>query len=392
MTLALSQPCVAVPPVVTNLNALQRASGQPVDIWYNLQDTDSATVRVSLQISENGGGNWTVPAQSLSGTGIGDYVVPGPGRHILWNAPADWPGHQSSTVVFRVVVNDDPILGSMAQIPAGSFLMGNSTNAAEGNTVELPVHTVYLTAFYMDRYEVTEGLWTDVRAWGLTHGYADLPVGAGEGLTHPVHSISWYSIVKWCNARSEREGLTPVYFTNDAQTVIYKTGSVNVTNAQVKWSANGYRLPTEAEWERAVRGGASVHRFPWTNVETITHSQANYFSAADLPYDISPTRMFHPTYKLKRPPYTNPVGAFAPNGYGLYDMAGNVWEWCWDWYGSTYYSTSPNTDPQGPLPGSDRVIRGGCWFELAFSCRSAGRYNILPTVNVDCVGFRAVRR
>ena len=166
----------------------------------------------------------------------------------MWNAGADWTGQFSSQVKFNVIVTDSNAPSGMVQIPAGNFQMGNALSASgDGSSSELPVHTVYVSAFYMDRYEVTKQLWDDVRAWGLSNGYTDLPVGSGKAASHPVQSITWYSMVKWCNARSQKDGLTPVYCTNDAQTVIYKTGNWDVTNAQVKWSANGYRLPTEAE-------------------------------------------------------------------------------------------------------------------------------------------------
>ena len=126
-------------------------------------------------------------------------------------------------------------------------------------------------------------------------------------------------------------------------------------------------------------------------METITHSQANYYSSTSYSYDVSPTRGYHPTFSGVSP-YTSPVGYFAPNGYGLYDMAGNVWEWCWDWYGSTYYSTSPSTDPQGPPPGSYRVFRGGGWLNYAFICRTADRHGNAPGSTGNDVGFRSVRR
>jgi len=392
-------PAGAVSPTVSNVRGLQQSPpSQFVDIYYTLADADSPTVRVALEVFYlvSSGGTTTevpIPATALSGAGIGEAVAPGPDKHIRWNAGADWPGQQSQTVRFRVLATDDPPAPSvMVLIPAGSFQMGNSTNAAEGDTDELPVHTVHVSGFYMDRCEVTKQLWDEVRAWGSSggRGYTDLPVGGGKAANHPVQTISWYAVVKWCNARSEKDNLTPVYYTNDAQTVIYKTGSVNVSNVQVKWGANGYRLPTEAEWEKAARGGLSAQRFPWG--ATITHAQANYRSHSSLAFDVSPTRGYHPTYAVGAFPYTSPIGSFAPNGYGLYDMAGNVWEWCWDWYGASYYSTSPSSDPQGPPPGSGRVIRGGRWDHIAYFTRVAYRGDNTPGITGDIVGFRSVRR
>ena len=141
----------------------------------------------------------------------------------------------------------------------------------------------------MDKYEVTKTLWDTVYQWATNHDYSFEWGALGKAANHPVHTVTWYDAVKWCNARSEKEGRTPAYYTSAAQTTVYRSGEVNVDNTWVKWNA-GYRLPTEAEWERAARGGSSAHRFPWADADTITHIRANYFSMAVYLYDVSSTR------------------------------------------------------------------------------------------------------
>jgi formylglycine-generating enzyme required for sulfatase activity len=263
-----------------------------------------------------------------------------------------------------------PAVSGMALIPAGEFSMGDSL---DGNT-DLPVRTVTLNAFYMGKHEVTKALWIDVWTWAVANGYTNLTEGSGKANDHPVNWVTWYDMVKWCNARSQKEGLIPAYYTDDAQTIIYKTGNVNVTNTQVKWSANGYRLPTEAEWEKAARGGLSGKRYPWG--DDISHNEANYYE--------------NPIYRVGASPYSSPVGVFAANGYGLYDMAGNSSEWCWDWYG--VYAGGSQTNPRGPDAGAFRVYRGGNWGNSTFFCRNAVRVvNQTPTNSFILLGLRVAR-
>jgi formylglycine-generating enzyme required for sulfatase activity len=290
-----------------------------------------------------------------------------------------------------------PAISEVVSIPAGSFSMGDNFNEGGG----LPVHTVTLSAFFMDRYEVTKALWDEVLNWSWTvgTGYSYNKVSTGEAANHPVQTEEWYDILKWCNARSQKEGRTPVYYTDAGLIQIYKTGS---SEPYVNWAANGYRLPTEAEWEKAARGGVSARRFPWGDIDTIQHARANYYSSSSYTYDTSPTRGYHPSYSTEGEygetfPHTSPVGSFAPNGYGLYDMAGNVDEWCWDWYDGAYYSSSPGSDPRGPdAPDwrNGRVKRGGNCATSALECRSANRSFRSPGDNdwqTYQIGFRAVR-
>ena len=282
------------------------------------------------------------------------------------------------------VISGTPPSG-MVLVPAGTFQMGDALGG--GNPDEVPVHSVYVSAFYMDKYEVTKAKWDEVCAWAIANGYSFNNAGSGKGTNHPVHTIDWYDAVKWCNARSEKEGRTPCYYTSAAKTTVYRTGQMPVANDWVRWDANGYRLPTEAEWEKAARGGLIGRRFPWG--DTIQHARANYYSSSSYFYDTSPTRGYHPTYAVGGYPYTNPAGDLPPNGYGLYDMAGNVWEWCHDWYASGYYTHSPDKDPTGPATGTYRVLRGGSWDYDARACRSAYRLWRSPNFTYR-LGFRVV--
>ncbi|MCX6876295.1 MAG: SUMF1/EgtB/PvdO family nonheme iron enzyme [Verrucomicrobia bacterium] len=267
-------------------------------------------------------------------------------------------------------------LPGFALIPAGEFTMGDTLDGDE----KAPPHQVTVSAFYMGQKEVTKAEWDTVRTWAVSHGYADLAEGQGKAPDHPVQTVSWWDVVKWCNARSEKEGLTPCYTVDGA---VMRSGTTAPT---LNWNASGYRLPTEAEWEKAARGGLSGKLFPWG--DTISHTQANFNNNGGEPYQTGTTG-FHPTYGTGSKPYTSPVGSFTANGYGLYDMLGNVCEWCWDWDGP--YAAGTQTDPRGATSGSYRVIRGGCWGSYACSSRCAFRLSGWPSYASDYHGFRLAR-
>jgi formylglycine-generating enzyme required for sulfatase activity len=316
----------------------------------------------------------------------------------------------------------------MVLIPVGEFQMGNSFTG-EGNSDELPRHAVHVDAFFMDTYEVTNQQYCDALNWAKSQGnlisvisgvvykynsgtsypycdtttsssYSRIINGTTFGVTagkanHPMVQVSWYGSVAYANWRSGMQGKPLCY---DLSTWTCNFGS-------------GYRLPTEAEWEKAGRGGTPGHRFPWSDQDTIQHARCNYYSSSSYSYDTSPTRDYHPCWGVSPYPYTSPMGFFdgslrykvdfnwpgsptsyqtanGANSYGLHDMAGNVWEWCNDWYSSTYYDSSPYNNPHGPTSGTGRVVRGGSWAHSADFCRVAYRYNFSPGIRYHYVGLR----
>jgi formylglycine-generating enzyme len=283
---------------------------------------------------------------------------------------------------------------NMAYIPAGVFTIGDPL--AEGDPDEAVQQTVYVSGFWLDQYAVTGDLWHNVYNWAVGHGYSFDNTGGVKAAQHPVHTVNWYDAAKWCNARSEREGRTPAYYTTPNFDTVYRTGMLDLSNQCVRWDAGGYRLPTETEWEKAARGGATAHRFAWRTNDTITHAQANYFSTNTLTYDVSSTRGYHPDFATGDIPYTSPVGSFQPNDYGLYDMCGNVRQWCWDWYLGSNYTDIALVDPRG-ADGAwlYRVIRNNSWSLRASYGRASYRGFGLANTNstpyaTNYLGFRCV--
>jgi formylglycine-generating enzyme len=297
----------------------------------------------------------------------------------------DSVGNKASRT-FTVTVASPPanILGAsgtLALIPGGTYQMGNLTG--DSDITNAGTVTVTLSPYYMAVHPTTKAQWDTVRTWATANGYTDLAAGEGKASDHPVYMVNWYNVVKWANAASEKDGLTPCY---KVAGVAYRTGASDAVSCD--WSANGYRLPTEAEWEVAARGGLSGKRFPWG--DTISQNRANYKASPAYVYDLSGSvNDFHPTYKTGAQPYTSPVGSFAANGYGLYDMTGNLWQWCWDWYEPPY---AGGADPTGAATGLNRVIRGGDWESETGYARIAYRYYNYPPSNAsDNRGFRLAR-
>jgi len=277
------------------------------------------------------------------------------------------------------------IPSGMALIPAGAFTMGDSL---DGTRAATPPISVTVSAFYMDTNLVSYSQWQAVYNWATKHGYGFDHAGAGKAANHPVQNVDWYDVVKWCNARSQQAGLTPVYYTDAGLTQVYTNWEA--TNVFVNWATNGYRLPTEAEWEKAARGGLSGQRFPWG--DTISETNANYYGRPNeyTGFDFGPYG-FNAAFATGGYPFTSPVGAFATNGFGLYDMTGNVWEWCWDWYGTPYGQLTTN-NPTGPAFGGTRIARGGSWVSPAYLVPVMARNDFQPETALDSIGFRCVRK
>ena len=316
---------LAVDPTVSNVQAKQRAGSRLVDITYDVVDPDSPTLTVYLKVSVDGGATWKGPVELVSGD-AGQHIVPGSGKRLVWDAGKEMPNQFGVKYRYRIGASDQWLApAGMALIPAGPFEMGDAR-------VVVPVHTVTVSAFAMDKWEVPIEFWESVRAWGNAHGY-DLVAGVSYGAKHPVNRVNWYDVVKWNNARSEKEGKVPAYYEDGAMTQVYRSGQKEPVG--VKWD-DGYRLPTEAEWEKAARGGVAGKLYPW-GTDEISAELANYSVSGNGK--------------------TMPVGSYGANGFGLYDMAGNVWEWCWDWHGN--YAQTAQTDPRGPSSFSGRVFRGG---------------------------------
>jgi len=233
-------------------------------------------------------------------------------------------------------------------IQGGTFAMGSPANEAGRGNNETQ-RQVSVSSFMMSRYEITQREYQEVMGTNPSHFTGDL--------NRPVEQVSWFDAVEYCNRRSQREGLSPAY-----------TISGSVDNRTVTWNriANGYRLPTEAEWEYACRAGTTT---AYNTGANISNNTGWYYANSGNT--------------------TRPVGQLPANAWGLYDMHGNVLEWCWDWYGD--YPAGAQSDPTGASSGSNRVVRGSSWLTAAALVRSASRSYLTPTIRSYIIGFRVVR-
>jgi len=285
---------------------------------------------------------------------------------------------QSTTTLQSVSVPAD-----MVRIQGGTFTMGSTANEPERDSDEVQ-HQVTVSSFYIGKYEVTVGEFqrfvnaTEYRTEAEKDGGGYVWTGSqfekkadanwknpyfSQEDNHPVVLVSWNDAVQYCNWLSGQEKLTSAY-------------TINGNNVTLNKNANGYRLPTEAEWEYACRAETTTS---FNTGNNITTSQANY--NGNYPYNNNAKGEYRKN--------TTAVGSFAPNVWGIYDMHGNVWEWCWDWYGN--YSSRLQTDPLGASLRYNRVIRGGSWFNSAKDVRSANRGDGSPGYRGNYLGFRLVR-
>ena len=235
---------------------------------------------------------------------------------------------------------------TLIYVEGGSFMMGSDD--CDIYYFQQPIHEVSVSSFYISKYQITQNEWQEVM--GSNPSWF-----RGDKL--PVEQISWYDAIEYCNKRSIKEGLKPCY-------------SGSGKNISCDWTANGYRLPTEAEWEYAARGGKKSKGYKYSGSNDINEVAWYGSNSSDK---------------------THPVGEKQANELGIYDMSGNVWEWCWDWYSIDYYSKSPRSNPRGPSSGEFRVLRGGSWYYNGNDCRVANRRLNNPDDGDYSYGLRILR-
>jgi len=256
---------------------------------------------------------------------------------------------EGEIVVLEIDMKKWSDVGNLIPVSGGSFRMGcTEEQGAECERRETPAHEVTLNDFYIGKYEVTQELWQSV----MSGNPSEI-----KGAALPVTNVTWFDAVYFCNKLSELSGLQPAY-------------KIKGESVSCDFTTNGFRLPTEAGWEFAARGGK--------NSKNLKYSGSNNISSVAW-------------YSGNSGQKTHPVGEKQPNELGLYDMSGNVWEWCWDWFELEYYSSSGKLNPLGPTAGENRVARGGSWYHDPKICRVSYRNRSGSQDDHPDVGFRLVR-
>lgn len=274
-----------------------------------------------------------------------------------------------------------------------SFLMGNEISKYED---ERPVREIKLNKFYISKYETTYEDWILIYDWAITNGYDFSGEGQNgsdtywrsleDSYNYPVVNINWYDAIKWCNALSEYNNLMPCYYTDSLKKNVYKAGEINIGSSFVNWNCNGFRLPTEAEWEYACRGGKLNYEYFWGYDYSLAYEYANISdkSAKSIMKNWKIIDIDDGFSGISK------IGSLKANGYGLYDMTGNVWEWCFDIYGK--YRKNVTLNPKGATRGHLRVFRGSSFENYGIdNLRIAKRMSEYPYFKDVYLGFRVVK-
>jgi len=353
---------VQVTGVTLNKTSLSLAVGGSETLTVNVVPTNATNKTVTWSSSD------TAKA-TVSNNGLVTAIAEGTATITVKTAD----GNKTATCAVTVTGGSDdggiPVNIEMLPIPAGTFTMGSPTTEANRSDSEGPQHSVTLSSFKMSKYQVTQAQWVDVMGASEDRTTASY----GKGNNYPVYYVNWYDAIVFCNKLSIKEGLDAVYSifgkTNPSEWgTIPISSNLTWNGAVMDKSKNGYRLPTEAEWEYACRAGTTT---AYNTGDTISDSTGWYSSNSGSK--------------------THEVGKKPANAWGLYDMHGNVYEWCWGWYDSSYYSSSPTNDPIGASSGTNRVVRGGSWYHSAENMRSAYRGSNLPSLRSSVIGFRLIR-
>jgi formylglycine-generating enzyme required for sulfatase activity len=346
----------ATVPTVSNVKVTPGT--RQITISYDL--SADGNCKVTMLVSNNGGTNYTIFPTHTTGA-IGNEVTPGTVKQITWY-PAQDGMTIGSNYKIKLIARDNP---SPDTQPAGFITV-------EGGTFNNGTSDVTVSTFYLEKTEITQGEYLAVMGTNPSN------FTGTDRLKLPVEKTTWFNAIEYCNRRSMQENLTPCYSykvgtteygTNPGNWPSGWSGTAgNHTNFSCDWTANGYRLPTEMEWMFAARGGNSTHNYTYSGSPTIGDVAWYYDNAGST---------------------THPVATKNANELQLFDMSGNVWEWCWDIYGA--YPSGAQTDPHGPSSGTSRVRRGGSWNGDASYCTVSRRGYNGATVSNVYIGFRVCR-